>query len=366
MIRRDRNHPSVILWELSLNETGFDADFARNAMQIGHEEFPGDQCFVAGWKFPEIYDVFIQASQHGARAYTGVTPLVISEYGHWDYNRPEGNSSDVDRQNGERAMLRQARNHQESLNLNRALPSLSGDGLWVATDFQCFPSGVMDYFRLPKLSYYFFQSQRNPNLIIKNVDSGPMVYIVNYWTAASPDTVTVFSNCERVELYLNGCLVGSQLPDSGALTANLAHPPFTFTNIPWERGELKAVGYINERVAASHQRLTPGESAGLSLSSDLADDEIIEGNDLVFIYAAIVDANGTIVPDDPRRITFRVKEPGVLLSPEAVVTEAGVATALVRIYTKKKTSVKIAAESEGLVGAGLSLTCAGDKHRSNY
>jgi len=366
MIRRDRNHPSVILWELSLNETEFDADFARKAVQIGHAEYPGDQCFVAGWKFPEIYDVFIRASQHGARDYSGKTPLVISEYGHWDYNRPDGNSSDVERQKGERAMLNQACNHHESLNLNRALPFLCGDGLWVATDFQYFPSGVMDYFRLPKFSYYFFQSQRNPELIFKDVNSGPMVFIANYWTAESPDTITVFSNCERVDLFLNGRLAGSQVPDRDILTKNLSHPPFTFTNIPWERGEIKAIGYIHEQAVTSHRRLTPGEPTGLSLSSDLADGEIIEGNDLVFIYASVVDANGTTVPAEPRRITFRVKEPGVLLSPDTITTEAGVATALLRIYTKKKTVIGITAESEGLAGAGLSLTCTGDKSRSNY
>ncbi|MDZ7262681.1 MAG: beta-galactosidase, partial [candidate division KSB1 bacterium] len=73
LIRRDRNHPSVILWELSLNETDFDSSFARTAVRIGHEEYPGDQCFVAGWKFPSIYDVFIRAPQHGARTYSEKT-----------------------------------------------------------------------------------------------------------------------------------------------------------------------------------------------------------------------------------------------------------------------------------------------------
>lgn len=77
MIRRDRNHPSVILWELSLNETDFDSSFVQEAMRIGHEEYPGDQCFISGWKFPYIYDVFIQTSQHGVRDYSENTPLII-------------------------------------------------------------------------------------------------------------------------------------------------------------------------------------------------------------------------------------------------------------------------------------------------
>lgn len=213
MIRRDRNHPSVILWELSLNETEYDSNFAQKAMRIGHEEYPGDQFFVAGWKFPYIYDVFIQASQHGARDYSNKTPLVISEYGHWDFGG--GNStSDVNLKDGEFAMLVQARNHRESLNLNRGLSFLCGDGLWVGIDFQCYPSGVMDYFRIPKFSYYFFQSQRDPNLIFKGIDSGPMVFIANYWTEKSPRTITVYSNCELVSLFLNDQFLTSQSPEN--------------------------------------------------------------------------------------------------------------------------------------------------------
>ena len=355
MIRRDRNHPSVILWELSLNETDFDSSFARMAMQIGHEEYPGDQCFVAGWKFPSIYDVFIGASQHGARNYSEKTPLVISEYGHWDYGG--GNStSDVDRQNGEIAMLVQAQNHQESLDLNRGLSFICGDGLWVAIDFQCYPSGVMDYFRLPKFSYYFYQSQRDPNLVINGVDSGPMVFIANYWAEKSPRTVTVYSNCERVNLLLNDQLIDSQKPDSGVFTENLLHPPFTFHNIPWKPGKLKAIGYINDKEAASHIRITPGKAAFIDLFFDLKGAAIANGEDMFFVYASIVDENGTIVPDEVKEISFRVTGSGILISPERIATEAGIATALIRTTTQSG-QIIIRAETEGLKQSVISKNC---------
>jgi len=355
MIRRDRNHPSVILWELSLNETDFDSAFAKTAMQIGHEEYPGDQCFVAGWKFPGIYDVFLQATQHGARNYSYSTPLVISEYGHWDYG--EGNSSsDVDRMNGERAMLIQARNHQESLNLNRGLPFLCGDGLWVAVDFQFFPSGVLDYFRLPKFSYYFYQSQRDPKHIIKDVDSGPMVYIANYWTQDSPDTVTIYSNCERVDLFVNDRLIASQKPDTVRLSENLLHPPFTFRDIDWESGKLKAIGSINGKEAASHIRITPEEAAFIDLHFDLKEPAIADGEDMFFVYASIVDQNGTIIRSEKREILFHVTGFGRLISPERVETEAGIATALIRTTTQPG-QIVIKAEAEGLKPAGISRKC---------
>ena len=63
LIRRDRNHPSVVMWEVSLNETGMPKEFIAKTHAIAHEEYPGDQCYTCGWTYG--YDVFIQARQHG-------------------------------------------------------------------------------------------------------------------------------------------------------------------------------------------------------------------------------------------------------------------------------------------------------------
>ncbi|MDZ7373127.1 MAG: DUF4982 domain-containing protein [candidate division KSB1 bacterium] len=345
LIRRDRNHPCVILWELSLNETDYDSGFARTAVRIGHEEYPGDQCFVAGWKFPEIYDVFLCASQHGARDYQGPTPLVISEYGHWDYGGPHS-TSDVDRRDGEVAMLRQALNHWESLNLNRSLPHLCGDGLWVAIDFQRYPSGVLDYFRIPKFSYYFFQSQASP-LLEPPLGPGPVVYIANYWTEDSPRTVTVFSNCERVDLYLNGRRIAQGRPDASARSHHLLHPPFVFESVPWEPGELRAVGLLGGRRVTEHRRLTPGVGKRLVVSFEMPEPALADGEDLFFAYATVVDERGTPVPNDGRKIRFSVQGAGYLVSPPVVEAEAGVAAALIRASCSPG-EIFVRAEAEGL------------------
>jgi beta-galactosidase len=355
MIRRDRNHPSVVLWELSLNETDYDSAFARTAVRIGHEEFPADQCFVAGWKYPEVYDVFLRASQHGAREYTGSTPLVISEYGHWDFGG--GNStSDVDRRDGEAAMLVQAQNHQQSLCMNRGLPFLCGDGLWVGMDFQCYPSGIIDYFRIPKFSYYFFQSQRDPRLLVDGADSGPMVFIANNWTEKSPRPVTVYSNCERVDLYLNGRLLLSQKPDTGQFDGNLSHPPFTFRDAPWSAGELKAIGFLDGKEAASHLRITPGEADRVEVRFNLKGPAAADGEDLFFAYASVMDRNGTVVFEGERTVSFRVSGPGVLVAPEAVRSEAGIAATLIRT-TGDSGTITVEARTEGLPAGTGSVPC---------
>jgi len=365
MIRRDRNHPSVILWELSLNESDFDSGFAEAAVRIGREEFPDGPGFTAGWKFPSIYDVFIQASQHGARQYRGEAPLVISEYGHWDYQRAGSNTSDVDRQDGEAAMLAQAKNHVESLDANRALPFLCGDGLWVGMDFQRYPSGPVDYFRIPKYSYHFFQSQRDPDLFLPGIDSGPVVFIANWWTGKSPKTVTVFSNCDQVDLVLNGRLVASQKPDTGSSVRHLLHPPFNFTEIPGQAGEIRAVGYRYGKRVAEHVRRTPGEGKALKLGSNLKGPSEASGQDLFFAYASVVDQNGTVVPDVLTKVRFVVAGPGVLIGPQEVRTEAGIAAAMVRT-TGRPGAIVINAEADGLDRAAMKVTVKQANGASEY
>ncbi len=63
LVRRDRNHACVVLWEVSLNESPMPPEFIARTHAIAHEEYPGDQCFTAGWVHG--YDVYLHARQHG-------------------------------------------------------------------------------------------------------------------------------------------------------------------------------------------------------------------------------------------------------------------------------------------------------------
>lgn len=48
MIRRDRNHPSVVLWETALNESRYPVSLAEDLQKMAHAEMPGDQMYTAG------------------------------------------------------------------------------------------------------------------------------------------------------------------------------------------------------------------------------------------------------------------------------------------------------------------------------
>ncbi len=344
LIRRDRNRPCVIAWELSLNETWWtDANYTPMAMSIGHAEYPGDQCFVAGWKDigvwggPALYDIALRNADHDPNAwyYTGPLPLIINEYGHWRYrNNPPGQTSDVHTIDAEKAMHGPASNHQHSLHNNRGVSFLSGDALWCGIDLACYASGVLDSFRLPKFSYYFYQSQRDPNLIMPGIDSGPMVFIANYWTAASPNDVKVYSNCEQVKLYINDVLQDSRSPDTGTNTANLLHPPFTFTGLTWEAGELKAEGYIDGQLAATHIVNTPSAANSLEISFDTSvGNPTANGEDIIFVFVSVVDSNGIVVPDTSNEVTLGLSGPAAFAGPNQFEAEAGIASFLVKTTT---------------------------------
>src|SRR5690606_29117453 len=85
MIRRDRNHPSVIAWECSLNESDMPKPFIDKLHAIVHEEYPGNQAYSAGWT-DYGYDIYLQARQHRIEHYEEPTkPYIVSEYGDWEY-----------------------------------------------------------------------------------------------------------------------------------------------------------------------------------------------------------------------------------------------------------------------------------------
>ena len=191
--------------------------------------------------------------------------------------------------------------------------------------------GVADMWRLPKNSYFLLQSQWTEQ---------PMVHIVGHWTwpdqVEQPRSVRIYSNCETVELLLNGRSLGVRQPASQERVwedfrrmvdryksladrvnqkrlprAHLLHPPFVWDGVSYQAGRLLAVGQKGH-TTVQHELRTAGRPQSILLKAEkrtLAAD----GRDVSFIEADVVDGEGTIVPIAQPWITFAVKGPARLL-----------------------------------------------------
>lgn len=115
-------------------------------------------------------------------------------------------------------------------------------------------------------------------------------------------TVDVYSRCERVELFLNGKSLGTK-PTTRAekLTA-------TF-EVPYEPGELKAVGFDGETLMAEYTLTTAGAPAGIRLTPDRMTIQAGPG-DLCYVTVEVIDRNGSINPSADNNIFFTVKGTG--------------------------------------------------------
>lgn len=376
MVRRDRNHPSVVLWEAALNETDMPKPFMDAAHRAVHEELPfAESVYTCGW-LDYAYDVFIPARQHLKapdyfNKYSNDKPLLLCEYGDWEYyahnagfnqKAYEGlkESERTSRQlrgQGEQALAQQALNYQESHNDNFRGPTV-GDANWLMFDYKrgyapdVESSGIADIFRLPKFAYYFYQSQNGPTPGGTGFGA-PMIFIANYWQATSPRPVVVYSNCDEVDLLLNGQSVARQRPDANALADHLAHPPFTFALPAYAPGTLRAVGYRQGQPVATTERRTPGPAHHLTLRYDRSG-RAAGPQDVVFVYASVVDASGTVLPGATAAIRFAVRGEAQLVGDNPSRAEAGIAPILLQTGAGPG-AIHLTATAAGLPAATLEV-----------
>jgi beta-galactosidase len=393
MVRRDRNHPSVILWEAALNESD-NSSLAGELFRIVHEEYPGPGCYAAGDPIRKSAPGFDGWDiTYGGHPHEGTAgPGWIREWGDQvdNWSDQQGRVR-VARSWGEMPMLMQASSHLQSLNrIYHSDPRPTGANLWAGIDayrgyhHQPFLGGPLDSFRIPKFDYFMFQSQRPPQAQPARTGSGPMIFIANYATFHSPLEVVVFSNCEQVRLTQNGKPVATQSPDAGY---QVPHPPFTFKvgdfsgtrsmlfgnavspGAPWVPiGELLAEGLIDGKVVATHLVHSPGVPQGLQLRLDTCGvDPIADGADWVRVYAHVCDAREMTYPYGDDMLTFSVAGEATLIGDEKIFAnpvraEAGIATALVRM-TRTAGLVTVKATAPGLKDAVLEFRSMVDESR---
>ncbi len=349
-LKRDRNHPCIVIWSVG-NETH--GDVAKDIVRVCHEvdptrpvtsgsANPGDMDVIGinggsekmtffkrpppakpfvsteaphTWQVRGYYRTqtwYRDGKDNKRQAPFPCPDLTDEEIFFYDWAPPGGdrNRKQIFNSSYDNAMVRiTARKNWE---LMRDLPWHSGHFRWTGFDylgeagyvhggwpFRAFMGGALDLAGFKKDLYYFYQSQWTDE---------PMVHILPHWThpKMEPGTlvpVWVYSNADEVELFFNGKSLGKDKP--GRRWDQMQCDWM----VPWQPGKLEAVGYRNGKVVARAVQQTAGAPAALKVSAS--------GERCPIVTVAQTDAAGVLNPYAENRVHYHVEGPARILSLES-------------------------------------------------
>jgi beta-galactosidase len=340
MIRRDRNHPSIILWGLmnegrsvkmfeKLQETARRLDptrptcYAENHLNVAVQSGTAFIPDVLGLNYDiEKYNQFHQDFPHLKLVNSECTNPDVAVFGNTE-NEIQG-------------VLK----IKNDLDLMEKMPFLGGVCIWSFHDYgseykPVWPiqkSGVVDIYRRFKEAAYYLQSRWR---------SEPYVHIAGHWTWPGEESkikeVYIWHNCEKIGLYLNG----KELK---------IHPTSEFRwQVPFQPGELKVIGKKGNSTV-THHVITADVPEKIALIP-LMDGPKSDGYDAIPFEARILDKNNIQVPVNGVNIDFEVSGPGKLIGiggANSALSAKGSVVMLVQ-STQEPGPILITAKSEGLI-----------------
>ena len=323
MIRRDRNHPSVVIWSLGNEEWAIEGNIKGARIASTMQAFakrldPTRRTTVAnsgGWGgISSVIDVVGYNYIH----------QVHPDKQHADYpNQPGIGTEETTTQctrgvyaddppNAHLAPLKHGDsggNCEEGWSYYAARPFLAGLFFWTGFDYRGEPTpfewpavssqfGILDTCGFPKDTFYYLKSWWG---------NEPVLHLYPHWNwpgqEGRPIAVGCFSNYDSVELRLNGRSLGKKaMPANGHLEWPVAYEP----------GKLEAIGYRGNAAAETCLVETTGAPAALRLVADhptLASN----GTDAVVVRVEVVDDRGRVVPTADTRVSFAVSGPARLV-----------------------------------------------------
>ena len=354
LVRRDRNHACVWMWEPILNETWYPEDFAKNTRELVDQEYPYPYCYSgcdSGARGKEYFPVLFTHPSFDGKVWgdPNADPKITYFTREWGDNVDDWSShnspSRVARNWGEQPMLIQAQHYANPSYTYTCYDALYrtprqhvGGCLWHSFDHQRgyhpdpFYGGLMDVFRQPKYSYYMFKAQRSPRKEERLFETGPVVYIAHEMTPFSGKDVTVYSNCDEVRLTF--------LKDGKTYTYNkpvvkegMPSPVITFSDVydfmvdkamsrkkKQDEVLLRAEGLIDGKVVATHEVHPARRPEKVLLWVDNENVNLkADGSDFVTVVAAIADKNGNIKRLNNYYVKFHVEGEGRILGDAGIL-----------------------------------------------
>ena len=333
IIRRDRNHTCVLLWEPILNETRYPEDFALKALQITRDEFPypgrpGAVADMPSAGVADNYDVVYDWPENIGKPTTVKDKCVFTRefgemvddwYAHNCLNRAA-------RAWGEKPMLTAALSLCDTYGtMFHGQRQFIGGCQWHPFDHQRgyhpdpYYGGIYDAFRQKKYAFEMFRSQVS--------DGEPMVFIANEMTQFSDSDVTVFSNCDSVRLTVFEGDKSVTLPvfhdANGIQCAPVVFKGFwdfwqareySYKQRNWQRVSLLAEGIRDGKVVVKEKKMPSRRSTKLRLYvDDMGKQLTADGSDFIVVVAEVTDDNGNVKRLATDNIYFTVEGEGRII-----------------------------------------------------
>jgi len=334
MVRRDRNHPSIIIWGARLNETPDDVPFYTSTRDLAHsldDSRPTVGAMAGRHNTPNyVQDVFSQNDYSRSTGSNGEQqpellpprtdrPYMVSE----TVGALSGPARYYRRTDSQDAQQGQATAHGRVHNIGASDDRYCGILPWSGYDY---PSGqgnqyqgvkytgVVDLFRVPKPGAAIYQSQVDPK-------TRPVIQPAFYWDFGPNSPVTslgaramVCANLDRLEVYVGGVHHATVTPD----TADYGHLPYppSFVDFSTVDGsshpELRIDGYLGASRVASRSFASDPSTDVLSVVAD--DSSIVaDGSDATRVVFRAVDKYGQPRPYVGGDVQISVHGPGVLV-----------------------------------------------------
>lgn len=340
MVKRDRNHPSVIMWSIGneireqFDSTGVtltrelvkivkDLDTTRPVTCALSESDPAKNYIYQSGALDLVgLNYKIDSYKDFQKNYPGVKVIAsenvsgLASRGHYDmpsdslrlwpsssqFKYVENGNPDYTVSAYDNVAAYWGVTHENNWWQVKRYKYMSGLFVWSGFDFLGEPVpypyparssyyGIIDMAGFPKDVYYMYQSEWTTK---------PVLHLYPHWNwkpGQLVDAKVYYNNADEVELFLNGKSLGRK-----AKTDTAFH---VMWRVPFEAGELKAVSYKNNRQVLSRTVKTAGAAHRLELS---VENKIIDSKkrELAFVSARVVDKDGNQVPDADQLVKVNI------------------------------------------------------------
>ncbi|MGD0778723.1 MAG: glycoside hydrolase family 2 TIM barrel-domain containing protein [Candidatus Solibacter sp.] len=420
-VHRDRNHPSVVLWSAG-NEIGDQsraegAETLRKLLEVFHTEDP-TRLVTAGCdqiasepltnrvrpEFLALLDVvgynYVDRWRDRKEKYYSIDRaafpqrrVIGTESGSMggtrgDYRGLFPDAAPVRAVLGPGPLARGGRGRnidvEQLWRFVGTYDYVAGDFMWTGIDYlgesrwpgKGSSAGVIDTCGFKKDGFYLYQSQWTERSVL---------HLFPHWNWKGKEgqfiPVTCYTNCDTVELFLNGRSIGAKgyafprygMEERYGNTGARARVPRTTNDlhlewdVPYEAGTLKAVGTKDGKVAGTVEVSTTGEPSAVRLTVDRAE-IAADRRDAAHVTVEILDAQGRVVPTADSEVAFVVEGEGKLIGLDNGDPQShedykgtrrkafnGLCLGIVQ-STGKSGAIRVTATSPGLQAGNLTIT----------